>query len=95
MTPSRDQIQQDVMTHFALGTATSGSVFDLKGFWRLTIPRYLLRDLDFEGAMLGLVAIGYVEAGSRGYQLTLKGEAHLKDLMPAQEYRERLTCDTF
>lgn len=75
MIPTRAQIQQDVMKHFALRAATAGTPFDQKGFWRLTIPRYLLRDNDFEGAIRGLVAIGYIEAGNQGYQLTLKGAA--------------------
>ena len=77
MAPTRKQIQLDVMQHFALGVVRAGSEFDLKGFWRLTIPRYLLTDRDFEEAMASLVAMGLVEQGTRRFHLTAKGAAHL------------------
>lgn len=78
MTPTRKQIQQDVMEHFALGVVRAGSVFDRKGFWRLTIPRYLLTDGDFDDAMAGLVEAGHVEHRQGCFYLTQKGAAHLQ-----------------
>lgn len=78
MTPTLEQIQQDVMKHFAFGVVRAGSAFDLKGFWRLTIPRYLLTDRDFEDAMEGLVEMGHVEVREGGFHLTAKGAAHLR-----------------
>lgn len=70
----RIDIERDIMSHFARTRAKAGSLFDLKGFWRLTIPRYLLRDDDFDAAMLGLIELGWVEAADRGHRLTSKGE---------------------
>jgi hypothetical protein len=78
MPPTREQVQHDVMRHFALGVVRAGNVFDVTGFWRLTIPRYLLTDRDFEDAMGGLVAMGHVEARKGGFHLTAKGAAHLR-----------------
>ena len=78
MIPTREQVQHDVMRHFALGVVRAGNVFDLKGFWRLAIPRYSLTDRDFEDAMGGLVAMGHVEAGNGGFHLTAKGAAYLR-----------------
>ena len=71
--PAQSEIEHDIMSHFATRHARAGSAFDLKGFWRLTIPKYLLRDEDFEGAMRNLVATGIVEPRSARYHLTAKG----------------------
>ncbi len=71
--PAQSQIEHDILSHFTLRHAKAGSAFDLQGFWRLTIPKYLLRDEDFEGAMGNLVAAEIVEPRSGGYHLTAKG----------------------
>lgn len=85
MMPVRDQVEQDIMTHFALREATTGSAFDVKGFWRLTIPRYLLLDEDYSAAMRALVAKHYVATSGVGYDLTSCGATHLYGVSGAAE----------
>lgn len=91
MTPTRQQIQQDVMRHFALGAMRPGCTFDLKNFWRLAIPRYLLTHRDFEDAMAGLVATGHVESRAGCFYLTARGAAHLQRASSRAEERLQTT----
>ena len=71
----RGEIEQDIINHFAACDPRAGSAFDITGFWRLTIPKYDLRDAQLEEAMRALAAEGYVEARDARYYLTPKGVA--------------------
>ena len=71
------QVEQDILRHFARSEAKAGSAFDVTGFWCLTIPKYLLTDEDFSGAMRSLAGKGYVDADGTRYELTPSGATHL------------------
>lgn len=73
--PDRKQIEKDILDHFASRDLEAGRAFDITGFWRITIPKYDLRDAELEAAMHTLAADGYVEARDSRYYLTSKGVA--------------------